>query len=276
MIHRPFRLPAPGGEVVAGEVRIRQGAPPRSAVVLVHGFKGFRKWGFLPYLARRLAVRGYAAVTFDFSLNGIDEDPERITALEKFARNTYSRELEELSLILDALCEGDLAPRRPDRVGLLGYSRGGGDAVLAARSDGRIRALATWAPVRTFDRWREETRRTWREEGRVWVLDGRTGTQLPLDVSLLEDVEENRAALDVEAAAAEVDVPWLIVHGEDDVTVSADEGRALARASGARLVLLEGADHTFGAGHPFGEPTEVLDRAVLLTVDHFDAHLGSG
>lgn len=262
---------------MVGEVRVREGAPPRSAVVLVHGFKGFRSWGFFPYLARRLAVRGYAVVTFDFSLNGIGGDPERITALDKFARNTFSRELEELSLVLDALCEGDLAPRRPDRIGVLGYSRGGGDAVLAARSDARVRALVTWAAVRTFDRWRRETRRSWREEGRVWVLDGRTGTQLPIDVALLEDVEENRTALDVEAAAAELEIPWLIVHGRDDVTVSPDEGRALARASnGARLVLLEEADHTFGVGHPFEAPTDALDRAVLPTLDHFDAHLGSG
>ena len=277
MIRRPFRIASGRGGVIAGEARIRRGAPPREAVVLIHGFRGSRRRGFLPHAARRLAVRGYLAVTFDFSLNGFEEGSEKVTDLAAFARNTYTRELDEVSRVLDALTEGNVAPRPPDRIGLLGYGRGGGEAVLVARSDSRVRALATWSAVRTFDRWREETRRRWREEGRLWIPDRSSGRHLPVDVSLLEDVEENREALDVEAAAAELDIPWLLVHGTDDVTVSPEEGRALARAGkDARLVLIEGADHALGCEEPFGEASESLVQAVRLTLDHFDEHLKTG
>ncbi len=269
MILRAFRLGVSGGGTIRGEVRIPWGAPPRRAVILVHGFQAFRSWAFFPWVARRIATAGYAVVTFDFSRNGVGADPSRFTELAAFAGNTLSRELDELSLVLDEVAAGDLVPRSPDRIAILGHGRGGSHGVLAAAVDERVRALVTWAAVARFDRWSEETRREWRQEGKVHVLNRRTGQHLPLDVGFLDDAEANRDRLDVLGAAGRVEVPWLMIHGRLDRTVAPSEARALARAagSGARLVLMEGADHAFGAGHPFEGPTEALKRAVRLTLD---------
>lgn len=242
--------------------------------MLIHGFRAFRSWAFLPWVARRLVVSGYAAVTFDFSRNGVGTVPGRITETEAFARNTVGREVEEVGRVVDRVLEGDLIPRTPDRVALLGHGRGGSDAVLRAAVDPRVDALVTWAAVARLNRWSAETRRAWRRDGRIHVLDRRTGRHLPLDVSLLEDVEENLRRRDVLAAAAGVEVPWLILHGRRDRTVAPSEARALARrAPRARLVLLEEADHTFGVEHPPGDPTPSLERATRLTVDALDAAL---
>lgn len=242
--------------------------------MVVHGFKGFKDWGFFPWVSDRLAARGFAVVTFNFSRNGIGSDPERFSELDRFGANTLSVEQDDLRRVLSEVLDGDLLPRRPKRVGLLGHSRGGGQAILAAAAEPRIGALATWASVSHFDRWTEETKAEWRENGRVWILNQRTGEQMPLDVTLLDDFEAHREELDVLEAARRVAAPWLIVHGTDDLTVWAGEGEALTRKNhGARLHLVDGAGHTFEVGHPFSEPSPQITEALDRTVEHFLRHL---
>jgi pimeloyl-ACP methyl ester carboxylesterase len=261
---------------VRGDVRIPDGPPPRSAILVVHGFKGFKDWAFFPHVCRTLAGAGHAVVSFNFSGSGIGSDPERFTELEAFAANTFSRELEEVGWVADWMMSGDLLPRRPQWLGLLGHSRGGGSAIVHTASDARVRALVTWAAVSTFERWSEATRAEWRESGRIYVLNGRTGQQMPLDVGLLEDLEARRDALDVESAAGRVRAPWLIVHGERDTTVELQEANVLARAAqDARLLIVADAGHTFEIGHPFTEPTTQLDATLRATAAHFATHLGA-
>lgn len=285
MIHRAFRLEQPHG-VIRGEFRAPEGPPARTAVVVVHGFKGYKDWAFFPWLAGQLVADGHAVVTFNLTGSGIGaRDPHAFTELEAFAANTYSRELADVNAVLREV-RGGLLPRAPERLGLLGHSRGGADAILAAAgrrgeeaSAGRdaddagpeaVDALVTWAALAELDRWNPETRRTWREEGCIHVLNSRTGQQMPMDVGLLDDFEAHRARLDVLAAAGDVAVPWLIVHGTSDDTVSAEHARKLAgAASRARLELVDGGGHTFGAVHPFQGSNPFLDRALLVTRRHF-------
>ncbi len=275
MIHLPFERRGPHGEAIRGDIRVPEGPPPTAAVVVVHGFKGFKDWGFFPHLTRELASAGFSVVSFNFSRNGIGDQPEDFTELEAFAKNTFSRELDELRWILDETSSEDFLPRRPEAVGMVGHSRGGAQAVLAASEDPGVGALVTWAAVANLDRWTEETRNEWRASGRVYVLNGRTGQQMPLDVTLLEDYEANAERLDVTARAGAVVAPWLIVHGDDDLTVSpADAEILVGEAEKARLHRVPGAGHTFEVGHPFKGPSPQLDDAIAATVRHLRTHLG--
>lgn len=243
-------------------------------MVVSHGFKGFKDWGFFPWVAEQLAGRGLAVVTFNFSRNGIGSEPDRFTDLDRFGRNTLSLEQAELRSMVAEVLDGDLLPRRPRRVGLLGHSRGGGQAILAAAAEERVGALVTWAAVSQFDRWTEETKAEWRESGRIWVLNQRTGEQMPVGVELLLDFEARREALDVASAAGRVRAPWLIVHGTDDLTVWPGEAETLTRTNaGARLHLVDKAGHTFEVGHPFRSPSPQLQEAMAHTADHFARHL---
>jgi uncharacterized protein len=274
MTSRPFSLVTPDGELIRGDLRLPTGPPPRSAVLVVHGFKGFKDWGFFPHVCETLAGEGHAVVSFNFSRNGVTDDPGTFSDLDAFARNTFTRELGEIRRLLIEIREGDLLPRRVRRIGLLGHSRGGGSAVLAAGEDGELDALVTWAAVDRFDRWADETKEEWRRERRIHVLNARTGQQMPLDVTLLDDFEANVERLDILDTARRLETPWLIVHGEADASVPADEARELARASpGAALEIIPGAGHTFEAIHPFAGSTPELDRALEVTGAHFRRHL---
>lgn len=282
MIVRDFVVSQPHGQL-RGTLRIPEGPPPRTAIVLVHGFKGYKDWGFFPWVAEQLVADRHAVVSFNLTGSGIGSDPHVFSDLEAFAANTYSREQSDIARILEVV-RGDLLPRPPDRLGLLGHSRGGAGVVLqAAGATGSdlpseaaspVDALVTWAAVGNLDRWDEATREEWRESGRIFVMNSRTGQQMPLGVELLEDFEANRAALDVTAAASRVAIPWLAVHGSADETVDPEEGRALAReAPQARLLLVDGAGHTFGAVHPFAGPTDALAAAMQASRYHFRSHL---
>jgi pimeloyl-ACP methyl ester carboxylesterase len=277
MIHYTFQREPIQGRLLRGDVRIREGPPPRSAVVVIHGFKSFKDWAFFPHVCRSLAASGHAVISFNFSGSGIGSHPERFTELEAFAANTFSREVEEVGWVVEWVMTGDLLPCKPASIGLLGHSRGGGDAILHASDDRRVGALITWSAISTFDRWSSEKRAEWLEAGRVHVLNSRTGQEMPLDVGLLQDLERNRARLDVESAASRVAAPWLILHGGADQTVGLEEGQALARAApSGRLCVVAGAGHTYGVGHPFCMPSRELAEAVEVSVTHLSLHLGEG
>jgi pimeloyl-ACP methyl ester carboxylesterase len=274
VIRLPFSRDPRPGDTIRGDVRIPDGPPPRAAVVVAHGFKGFKDWAFFPWLAEQLTGVGYAVVTFNFSRNGIGADPDRLTDLDRFAANTLSLEQEELGAVLSEVLDGGLLPRRPRRVALLGHGRGGGHGVLAATAEPRVGALVTWASVARFDRWSEETKALWRAEGRIWVLNQRTGEQMPVGLGLLEDFEAHRSELGVVAAAPRVEAPWLIVHGTEDLTVWPGDAETLARANPrARIHRVERAGHAFEVGHPFGGASQELRETMDRTMDHLRRHL---
>jgi uncharacterized protein len=267
------RLPGALGDLLI-DVRAGGRETPRPAVVVVHGFKGFKDWGLWPTLAERLARAGFSAVTFNLSGSGVDDTGEFVFP-ELFGHNTFSAELQDLRRVTDALAAGELGVAPPPVMGLLGHSRGGGIAVLQAAGDPRVRALVTWAAISSVDRWAHDERAAWRDRGVNLVKNVRTGQMLPQYTDVLDDIERNSHALDIEAAAARIAVPWLIVHGSQDEAVPLLEGERLAAASRgrSRFMAVEGAGHTFGAAHPWrGAPPE-LERVMDATLGFFAAEL---
>ena len=268
------RLPGELGEILV-DVRAAGRESPRPAVVVVHGFKGFKDWGHWPWLAERLARAGLSALTLNLSGSGVDDSGEFVFP-ERFGHNTFSAELHDVGRVVEALDGGGLGVAPPTSIGLLGHSRGGGAAALYTAGDPRVRALVTWAAVSTVQRWPETARAAWRKSGFHPIENARTRQVLPLYPDVLDDIERNAAALDIEAAAGRIRAPWLIVHGTADEAVPVVEGRLLAAAAApetTRFVAIEGAGHTFGAAHPWKGATPELDLAVNTTLTFFAAEL---
>lgn len=264
----PFTVAHPGGAPFRGDVHLPSGGGRAPVVVLCHGFKGFKDWGFMPFLADRLAEAGLAAVRFNFSLNGIDADPERFTALDRFARNTLGQEVADLDLVIQRLREGALpGAERMDRrrLSLFGHSRGGGIALVRALEDVEIRAVATWASVASF--WGGVDPEAWRRDGRLVFRNARTGQDMPVDFAAWEEFDRGRARYDILSRLPTTRAYGLFVHGRADASVPCEASERLARWMGDRgsLHLIGGADHAFGAVHPFRGATPALAEAVRVT-----------
>ena len=267
-------LPGVLGPVLV-DVRAGGRTTARPAVLVVHGFKGFKDWGMFPPLAQRLALAGFTAVSLNLSGSGVDDAGE-FTLLDRFGHNTFSAELQDIGRVIDALFQGQLGVPAPSSLGLVGHSRGGGVGILRTAQDPRIRALVTWSAISRVERWTDAERATWRSTGRTEVRNARTGQVLPLYTDVLDDIERNAEALDIPAAAKRISVPWLIIHGTEDESVGFSEAKSLNAASArksTRLLPIERGGHTFGAAHPWKSSTPQLDSVFDATIQWLSTHL---
>ncbi|HEU5303069.1 MAG TPA: alpha/beta fold hydrolase [Gemmatimonadales bacterium] len=258
------------------DVRAGGRSSPRPAVVVLHGFKGFKDWGMFPPFADRVALAGFTAASLNFSGSGVDDAGE-FTLPERFGHNTFSAELQDVARVIEALMRGELGVPPPSSVGLVGHSRGGGIAILQAARDTRVRALVTWAAIASVQRWPAEERAAWRSAGRTDIRNARTGQVLPLFTDVLDDIERNASFLDLQAAAGRVRVPWLLIHGTADESVPFSEAELLSAAASSELTRqlpVQAGGHTFGAAHPWTSTTPQLEQVVDATLRWLSVHLG--
>lgn len=257
------------------DVRAAGRTTPRPAVIVLHGFKGFKDWGMFPVLAERLATAGFAVVSPNLSGSGVD-DAGDFAFPERFGHATFSADLADFTAVLDALSAGDLGVAPPPTVGLVGHSRGGGTAVLATAADQRIGALVTWAAISTVERFGPEDVARWRAGQAVDVVNSRTGQVLPLYRDFLDDIERHREALDIPTAAGRIAVPWLLAQGSADPAVPPAEADVLAAAGGGKpleRLTVPGGGHTFGAVHPWAGSTPEFDLVSETTVRWLSRYL---
>lgn len=267
-------IPGALGDILI-DVRSSARRHPAPAVLVVHGFKGFKDWGMFPPFSERLARAGFAAVTPSLSGCGVDGDG-RFTLPDRFRRNTFSAEVADLEAVLEALEGGRLGVPPPTAVGIVGHSRGGGMAILLAERSKRIQALVTWSAIASVRRWTDDQVEAWRRTGTVPVRNTRTGEELELGTETLDDVERNEGgSLDIGGAASRLACPWLLIHATDDETVPFIEGKLLAAAAPvtARLLSIAGTGHTYGAVHPFQGTGPELERVFDESIRFLSAHL---
>ena len=274
-----FEFVGADGGPLRGEVRTAEGGQGRPAVVICHGFKGFKDWGFFPHLADRIAHAGFTAISFNFSGSGIGPDGCSYSEPERFSHATLSNDLADIGIVCDHLLGGTIASNVavPTKLGLLGHSRGGGMALLQAADSPHVSALATWSAISSVYRWPDATIAEWRREGKIDIVNARTGDVLPLYTDVIEDVEKNPSQkFDLRLAAGRVTVPWLILHGDADESVAPSEAEALYDAANGEEVTLrmvKGGSHTMGIRHPWNGPTAELELAMGETVGWFSQTL---
>jgi len=255
----------------------QNGAP---LLIFAHGFKGFKDWGGFPYLCEKIAENGFAVLSFNFSHSGVDADsPMDFTRLDLFAENTHTIELNDLDLVINYLPQiAEMFPGKIDitRVGLIGHSRGGGLSVIAATEHSEINALVTLAAVGGFDRYTTEQKKRWREKGYIEMPNTRTNQLMKMKVSLLDDIENNSKRLDIQNAAGNLKIPYLIIHGKEDLAVKftdAEKIYSAANRENTKLKIIENTGHTFGVEHPFKGSTNAFEEVIKLTAEFFKSNL---
>jgi pimeloyl-ACP methyl ester carboxylesterase len=258
-----FTITSAEGLPIRGDLDVP--SKPRAIAVVIHGFKGFKDWGFFPWLAERLCNHGVAICRFNMSRNGIGDHLETFDRLDLFADDTYSTQLADVrSAVAYAQKECGSLPTF-----LIGHSRGGGVAILAAQDLPHLEGVVTWSAISAVDRWDEPTKKIWRKNGWFDVENARTKQMMRMSTAILDDYEANRSRLDILAAAAKLSVPLLVIHGANDESVPVAESALIAaRAAEVSRAVISNATHTYNAIHPLVDVPFALSMAAELTA-HF-------
>jgi uncharacterized protein len=246
-------------------------------IIFSHGFKGFKDWGHFNLVAKEFAESGFTFLKFNFSHNGTTpESPTDFVDLEAFAQNNFSKELDDLGAVIDFILNEKSLDSEidPEKIFLLGHSRGGAITLLKAAEDSRVKKAVTWASISdTEKRLNPPEWIDWKKNGVAYVKNARTGQDLPLYFQFYEDFYANKERLDLVSVSKKIKIPVLILHGTKDDSVHTDEAMLLKKnILNSELFVLKEADHSFGAKHPWTEnrlplhAQEIVVRTIQFLV----------
>jgi uncharacterized protein len=268
-------LESKSGKNTSLDIRYSENFDSQDLIIFLHGFKGFKDWACFDLMADTFAEKGFIVLKMNFSHNGIDiTNPYDFTDLEGFAKNTLSKELNDLQAVLNYVSSDDFFAKEKHngKINLIGHSRGGVTALLGANIFQRIDKIVTWASPAYFqDRFTKEELAYWEKAGRIYVENSRTGQKMPMDYDIALDYLANKEKYLPSANAENLKIPFLIVHGTNDATVGLDSAYQLMNLSKtADLYIIRNADHSFGAKHPFeGKKLPKDFEKVIHTTSQF-------
>ena len=252
-------LSGAGNRPMALDIFFENDRVQRPVVIYVHGFNGFKDWGNFDLIAAEFAKEGYVLVKFNFSHNGTTPDhPEEFTDLEAFGNNNYSKELEDLRLVIDWVCDPLNHYHQVidnNQICLVGHSLGGGISILQAAADKRVNKLITWAGISEcktpWGGWPAHKNQERRQSGVQYYTNSRTRQQMPMYYQLYEDYIQNQKKLDISEAIKSLDIPILICHGTLDSAVPVEKAFELKDWQPSSQLFTVESDHVFGRMHPW-------------------------
>jgi uncharacterized protein len=213
---------------------------PRHLILIGHGLTANMDRPFLKALAEALAAAGFHALRWSWSGNGGSEGD--------FRDSCISREVEELrAIITQAEAAGYI-------VSYAGHSMGGAVGVMTAAQDPRLRSLICLAPMVETARFLEaEFGTVTPDAGCMWDEPA-----CPLSSTFASDLRTIGSIL---PAAEKINLPLLIVHGEEDDLVPIEDAGTLYHASlrDHSVILIQ-----LHSGHTFaGEGTPSMCKEVV-------------
>ncbi|MDG1744007.1 MAG: prolyl oligopeptidase family serine peptidase [Polaribacter sp.] len=243
-------------------------------LIFCHGYKGFKDWGAWNLMAETFANAGFFFVKFNFSHNGgTAEQPIDFPDLEAFGNNNYSKELDDLGNVIDWVSENSDIKSEIDlnEIYLIGHSRGAGIVLLKSDEDSRAKKVISLAGVSDYkSRFpKNEKLQEWEEKKVYFVKNGRTHQEMPHFYQFFRDFEKNEKRLNIKKATQNLEIPLLIIHGNNDTSVSINEAKNLHKwNSKSMFKIIENSNHVFGTSHPWDKErvSEELLEAIEIAI----------
>jgi uncharacterized protein len=247
----------PGG--IAGTLNMPDGAANAPAVLLLHGFGSSKDevGGMYARVAKALADKGVASLRIDFRGFGKSDGDTGAT--------TVDLQVEDAKTALAYL--GKTQGIDKARIGTLGFSLGGGIAmILAGDMPADVKALATWSSVGDF------------HKDFIGVLtqanfdkaakDGIVGVDLGWrTIVLKKSFFDSLDTHDLTASMGKYPGDYLAIAGSKDFSAAYPEGfsKAAARAMKEVMIVPEG-DHIYGV---LGPDQTMADGVISKTAEWF-------
>lgn len=253
---------------------------PIGCAIIAHGFKGYKDFRMIPAFAAALCRAGFVAHAFNFSHSGMTANPDTFERPDLFELDTWNKQIFDIQCVIEAIVSGKLAGAGLPYV-LLGHSRGGVSAILfAGRNTAESQlpkpagVITAGSPDRACDMSDGEKDQL-RNRGYLESPSARTGQILRVGVQWLTDQEADSDAHNVLANAHRIECPLLVVHGENDETISVECAASIAEAaSNARVARIRNGNHVFNAPNPppadiseIPELRQAVDEIVKFALD---------
>jgi len=223
MMITPFSINS-GDAIIHGDIHH---AEHRTCPILliIHGFRGSKNWGFFPTIAEEFALNGSIVVSWNMSLSGYSKNAQYIDQPDNFARNTITQEIRDTQSIIDSILHddhilsNDLRSKWNGDIHVLGHSRGGGVGILISEKNQSIKKLALWNTISRFGRFTERQKKLWSESDTFPIDETEDGIIIAMNYTYISDLELHGEEYSPLRAISEVSADILIIHAEQDMTV---------------------------------------------------------
>lgn len=277
---KDWTLPGSDGQPILGNTHMPDGGPDAAVGVLIicHGFKGYKDYGFFPQLAESAAKAGLIAHRFNFSHSGMTNKIDTFEKPELFEQDTWRKQSADLRTVIGAVASGEL-PGQGLPLAVFGHSRGGVTTLLTAGEpevNEQLAAVVTAAAPSACSRLGDDEKDMLKRTGRLPSPSSRTGQTLYVGRIWQDEIDEDPTWHDPCRAIAAISKPVLLIHGTIDPTVPVTEAMELkAAAPGVELLSIQDAGHTFNAPNPLAmdqtpppEAQQMIDAVCDFAVKH--------
>jgi len=248
---------------IAATLAFPDGGTLVPAVLMLHGFGSSRDevGGLYAQQAAALEAQGIASLRIDFQGFGKSDGDT--------GASTIDQQLENAITGLDALMSTQGVD--PDRIGLMGFSLGGGVAMLIAQSEAiTIKSMVTWSSVGDFEV--DMVGTVGQAAFDRAAAEGIVGLDLGWrTIALKQGFFESLSGRDLTAAIASFPGAYLAIAGSDDFSAAYVEGFVAAAAGSPKEgLIIPGGDHIFGV---FGPDAAMSQGVVSRTAEWFASTL---
>ena len=254
------RIPNGKGLSIAMEMYLPISDTPVPAVLLFHGFTGYKESPDLVDISAKLATKGICAVRF--TATGMGDSDGTLSHDYSFTNFRSDSEIIYNYVTHDEQIDAE-------RIGVFGHSLGGTLTVLFAADHQEIRALCAVSPVAAFrNSYYGIVAAEWKTKGYFEKVSGRDGKILQIPYRFFEDMELPEH--DVLQAAQKVTAKRiLIIAGDADSEVPLTETEkvfaALPGKTEFRIIP--------GMVHKYKSQPEIMERVDGSIAAFFEGSL---
>ena len=274
MIIKTFEFKNNINELVKGDLYFKEKSGKFPLILMLHSFKSWRKWGFMPYFSEKLSEKNAIVLNIDHSLNGIIDENAPFFDSDKFSRQTTSQYIDDAFQTIQKFRNGeidkDILENWNGQIYLIGHSLGAAVSLLIHNKYKNIDKIVILGGIAKLDRNTDRQKQIWKEQGYVDVRIAINNQVLKLNYSHVEDKNKYSKNILIEIMN-DCRIPVLIVHGGLDMTVKKQEAIDLYNASKDKsiteLEIIEKTGHTFGVDFKFSKTNDALEKTIEKTIN---------
>lgn len=225
---------------------------PKACVILLHGLKGYKDYGFIPVMAHDLCESGCIVHRFNSSTSGMTNEIETFARPDLFELDTWNRQVEDMRCVIEAIANNKLIGNGLPLF-LIGHSRGGGTALLTAgrhHDELSLSGVITINGVNTCCSMEQSRQDEMLKNGFIVSESARTKQALRVSSGWMSEQLDDPEGHDILALAKRIKSAVCVIQGEDDQVVKSEVGIAIANACSTSCHLIPGGDHVLNMRNP--------------------------